>query len=142
MSEIKTATIDFDFSKNKRRLVAQLSLAQRMLHNLKPCYARNSSSKNGLHVLMFYVDQELYHDEKFQSYQKFCRPLHPYEEIYDDVKRKTIREIRIKYSLTSGVLFDIKSFRNIIRVSGQWQHIQDAWDVERMLDYFIDFWRF
>ena len=142
MNEVKTITIDVDFSKNKRKLIPQLSLAQIMLHNLKPCFSRISSGKRGLHILIFYVDQELYHDERLQSYRKYCKPLHWSEEIYDDVKRKAIREIRIKYGLTSSVLFDVKSFRDVIRVAGEWQHIQDAWDVELLLSFFMDFWRF
>lgn len=111
-----------------------------MLHNLKPCFARISSSKNGLHVRKFYTEEKLY-DRILYNYKKFCKPLEWPEELYDDPKRKLIREIRLRYGLTSNVIFDVKSFRDITRVAGEWQEIQDAWDVELFLDYFFDFWR-
>lgn len=133
-------TIDFDFTNKKRGLLSQLSTAQKLLHNLKPCLARISSSRKGLHILKFYAEEKLY-DDKLYNYKKFCKPLEWAEEIYDDPKRKLIREIRVKYGLTSKILFDIKAFRKVTRVAGEWQEIQDAWDVERFLDYFFDFWR-
>lgn len=141
MNKAKTITIDYDFSRNKRKLINQLYIAQKMLHNLKPCYARVSSSKNGMHIRRFDVNREIYDDEEFRNYCKFCKPLEWSEEIYDDAKRKLIREIRLKYGLTSNVLFDQKSFRNITRVAGEWQEIKDAADVETFLDFFYDFWR-
>jgi hypothetical protein len=133
--------MDVDFAKNQRNFLQQLFQTQIMLNNLKPCFVRHSSSKKGLHALKFYLEDNLY-DEKLCNYKKFCKPLEWAEEIYDDPKRKLIREIRIKYGLTSSVLFDIKSFRNITRVAGEWQFIQDAWEVERFLDFFFDFWRY
>lgn len=141
MKENKIITIDIDFTKNKRKLMKQLFITQKMLNNLKPCFARISSSKRGLHVLKFFAGEKIY-DDKLYIYNKFCNRLEWPEEIYDDEKRKLIREIRIKYGLTSNVLFDVKSFRDITRVAGEWQDVQNAWDVERLLDFFIDFWRF
>lgn len=141
MKENKIITIDVDFTKNKRKLMNQLFITQEMLNNLKPCFARISSSKRGLHVLKFFAEEKIYGD-KLYNYNKFCKRLEWPEEIYDDEKRKLIREIRIKYGLKSNVLFDVKSFRDITRVAGDWQEIENAWDVEGLLDYFIDFWRF
>jgi hypothetical protein len=142
MSEIKNITIDFDFTHKKRGLLKELFLAQTLLHNTKPCFARPSSSKHGLHVLKFYTDMDSYGDEIFRNYKKFCRPLEWAEEIYDDPKRKIIREFRIIQGMSSGILFDVKCFRDITRVAGDWQFIQDAWKVERFLDFFFDFWRY
>lgn len=140
MSENKIITIDVDFTHNNRKFIGQLSVVQRLLNNLKPCKARVSSSKKGLHITKFF-NKETYDDEKLLIYEKRCKPLEWVEEIYDDPKRKIIREIRAKYGLAPNILFDIKSFRNVTRVAGEWQEIRDAWDVERFLDFFFDFWR-
>jgi hypothetical protein len=43
--------------------------------------------------------------------------------------------------MISGLLFDVKSFKDITRVADEWFEIQKSWDVERFLDYFCDFWR-
>ncbi len=141
MRENRIITIDVDFTNNKRKFIAQLSVVQRLLNNLKPTRARVSSSKRGLHIQKFY-DKESYDDEKLFVYEKQCKPLEWVEEIYDDPKRKIIREIRAKDGLAPNILFDEKSFRNITRKAGPWHEIHDAIDVERFLDFFIDFWRF
>lgn len=142
MSEIKTMTIDFDFTHKKRGLLHELYLAQILLHNTKPCFVRSSSSKHGLHVLIFFIDRDSFDDENFRNYKKFCKPLEWPEEIFDDPKRKIIREFRIIQGMTSGILFDVKCFRDVVRVADEWQYIQNAWQVERFLDFFYDFWRY
>jgi hypothetical protein len=141
MKENRTITIDIDFTRNKREFIAQLSVVQRLLNNLKPCKARVSSSKRGLHILKSF-ETESYDDEKLLIYEKWCKPLIWIEEIYDDPKRRFIREIRAKDGLAPNILFDIKSYRNITREAGEWHEILEAMDVELFLDFFLDFWRF
>jgi hypothetical protein len=140
MKEIRRITLDVDFNLNKRKFIGELSLVQRLLNNLKPCEARVSSSKRGLHIQKFY-EKTLYEDEERQIYQKRCMPLEWIEEIYDDPKRRMIREIRAQEDGTPNILFDTKSFRDITREAGEWYEIQDASDVELFLDFFLDFWR-
>ncbi len=62
MKENKIITIDVDFTKNRRELMKQLFITQKMLNNLKPCFARISSSKRGLHVLKFFAGEKIYND--------------------------------------------------------------------------------
>ncbi len=141
MTETRIITIDFDFSNNKRKFIDQLSVVQRLLNNLKPCDARVSAGKRGLHIKKIF-DKESYDDEKLLIYEKWCKPLVWVEEVYDDPKRRTIREIRAQQDLAPNILFDVKSFRNITRKAGQWHEIHEAMDVELFLDFFLDFWRF
>ncbi len=116
--------LDFDgvaYMRRNRRVphLKRLQLAQQCLNNLKPCYARVSGSKKGFHVLKLYDGNG-------------CGWI---EDVYDDPKRRPINEIRMRYGLTANILFDIKSFRNVTRVAGEWQLINDGYDVERFLDY-------
>ncbi len=105
---------------SKGRLVLhnkRVFVAQRCLNELKPCYARVSSSKRGFHIM------------------KFCDGGLWLEQTFDDTKRRLINEIRIKEGLTANILFDVKSFRNVTRESGEWKLINDGYDVEMFLDY-------
>ncbi len=138
--ENRRITLDIDLTSRKRKLLGQLTIVQKLLNNLKPCQARVSSSKKGLHIKKFY-DKILYDDEVWQTYER-CKPLEWIEEIYDDPKRREIREIRAKDGSTPpNILFDDKSYRDITRKAGEWHEIQDAYDVELFLDFFFDFWR-
>ncbi len=118
-----TVKIDFDdivVQGRKGSLVLhnkRVFTAQRCLNELKPCYVRVSSSRKGFHIL------------------KFCNDGLWVEQAYDDPKRRLINEIRIKEGLTANILFDVKSFRKVTRESGEWQKINDGYDVERFLDY-------
>ena len=136
MIQNRRITIDVDFTRNKRMFLSQISVVQRLLNNLKPCHVRVSSSKRGLHIKKFY-DKILYEDEERQIYQKHCNLLEWVEEVYDDPKRRVIREIRAKEGGLPNILFDDKSFRDISRKAGDWYVIQDALDVEIFLDFFV-----
>jgi hypothetical protein len=142
MIETRRITIDIDLTRNKRKLLDQLAIVQRLLNNLKPCQARVSSSKKGIHVQKFY-DKILYDYEGWEIYEKYCHPLVWCEEIFDDPKRKKLREIRVKEGgyTPDNILFDVKSFRGIILKAGEWYEIQESYDVELFLDFFLDFWR-
>ena len=116
--------LDFDgvaYMRRNRRVphLKRLQLARQCLNNLKPVYARVSGSKKGFHVLKFY-------DGNGGGWA---------EQVYDDPKRRAINDIRKKYGLTADILFDVKSFRDVTRVAGEWQEINDGYDVERFLDY-------
>lgn len=140
MIQNRRITLDVDLNYNKRKFIDEISRVQRLLNNLKPCEVRVSSSKRGLHIKKFY-DKILYEDEERQMYQKHCNLLEWVEEVYDDPRRRVIREIRAKEGGLPNILFDDKRFRDISRKAGDWYFIQDARDVEIFLDFFVDFVR-
>ncbi len=127
--------IDIDLTPNKREFNDQWLKLQMLLHQIKPCFIRISSSKKGLHILKFYDDTKLYDDEKLYTYEKEIKSQVWVEEVYDDRKRLLINQIRARYGLTKDILFKRKSFRNKTRDAGDWIATNDSHDVEITLDY-------
>ncbi len=120
--------IDFDDVRKDGILnMDRIFEAQKCLNELKPCLARVSASRDGFHIL------------------KHCNDGLWAEGIWDDKKRRLINEIRHREGLTADILFNKKSylrynrgtkcFLHSSKEAGDWQLINDGYDVERFLDY-------
>jgi hypothetical protein len=55
--------------------------------------------------------------------------------MWDDPRRRIINKIRERYGLTTDILFDIKRYRNVRLVAGQWWFTDNSYDAERIIDY-------
>jgi hypothetical protein len=102
---------------------------QKILHFLIPFYIRVSGGKKGLHLLKVCDKPEPCED---LGTGKACDWI---LDMYDDPRRRTINKVRERYGLTSDILFDIKSYRNVRLVAGQWWFTDNSYDAERIIDY-------
>lgn len=102
---------------------------QKILHAMQPCYVRVSAGKKGLHLLKVCDKPEPCED---LGTGKCCDWI---LDMWDDPKRRAINKIRERHRLTSDILFDIKSYRNVRQVAGEWWLIDNSYSAERVLDY-------
>lgn len=109
--------IRIDFDDVKYRILE----AQTMLHNLKPVWFRVSSGKKGFHII------------KFTDISDEDRIL--IQEFYDDPNRHNINMLRRKAGLSWNRLFDMKCRNGKVKVAGEWQLLNDGYDVEMSLNY-------
>ncbi len=102
---------------------------QKILHNLMPCYVRISGGKKGLHVLKKCDKSEPCQD---LGTGKGCDWI---LDMWDDPKRRKINKIRGKEGLATDQIFEIKCYRNVRLIAGEWWKTDDSYNVERILDY-------
>lgn len=104
---------------------------QKILYALVPCYVRVSGGKRGLHILKICDKPEPCQD---MGTGKGCDWI---LDMWDDPKRRIINKIREKERLATDQTFEIKSYRNVRLVAGEWWKTDDSYSVERILDYWI-----
>ncbi len=102
---------------------------QKILHSLIPCYVRVSGGKKGLHILKVCDKPEPCED------LGIGKPCDWILDMWDDPKRRKINKIREREGLTTDQLFEIKSYRNVRLVAGEWWFTDNSYDAERILDY-------
>ncbi len=102
---------------------------QKILHAMIPCYLRVSSGKKGLHVLKICDKPEPCQD------LGIGKPCAWILDMWDDPKRRKINQIREREGLATDQQFEIKSYRNVRLVAGEWWKTDNSYDAEKMIDY-------